>query len=188
MNNDLIWYSLVSFLIDKQRSWKSKTIKFIGRHGALTSTRPDKLQPKDCSSFSKESFQEKLSSVGNVFAENSLKGISKSICLPPNTELSLTPEELLIKNPFGEISFSLLSSGSISYMKPGTKGLKPPQLPEEKGGGGQFETRLTGIQVKMVQSALYSHHFNSKMYEEWRNKLVDEAKVWFEGNTSQNNN
>lgn len=60
-------------------------------------------------------------------------------------------------------------------MKPGTGG----DVPTLENGEAQLETRLTGIRALVEFSRIRAQAREMQKYEEWSNRVVEGARVWF---------
>jgi hypothetical protein len=178
VHNNLVIFSLVSYLASTQYDWQLKSTKFKGSTTGTLTTYQKQSKPHECAIFSQEILDAHLIQAGNAYAGAPLKLVAGPICFPPKTTLVISATDLVLKNPFGSISFTLEPSGSISYMKPGTGG-EVPQLPDE--GGAQFETRITGFRIKSEEYGIRAHHKKADLYRSWRTRLINGAQTWFEG-------
>ena len=127
--------------------------------------------------FTAEELKDKLHAAGNAFHKTPLRIIGGKLCLPPGSVLMIEDHSLEVRTPFCRILFTLESSDSVAYMKPGTGG----EVPQLQNGEPQLETRLTGIRSLIEFPWILAQHRDLKEYEEWSQRLVKGARLWFEG-------
>jgi hypothetical protein len=100
----------------------------------------------------------------------------RTVRFPPHTTMILNDSSLTLSNPFGSLQFTLVPSGSISFMEPGRAG-EPPTVANDEP---RFETTVVGIRIVNRQSALYSQHRDAAKYAAWRKRVVNGLQSWFE--------
>lgn len=181
VNNHLIIFSLISYLTSTQYDWQLKRIQFKGSSTGTITTYQRQSLPHECTNFSRETLDAHLTKAGNVYAGAPLRLMGDSICLPPDATIYISATELILENPFGKISFTLVPSRSIHFIKPGGTTLtgEPSQLPDN--GGAQYETRITGIRIKSEEYGIRAHHKKANTYRDWKTRLISGAHTWFEG-------
>jgi hypothetical protein len=138
--------------------------------------------PNECTLISAKSFRDQLSSAGNLFYDTDALSFDRQLCLPPDTRLELTSKELIIRNRLTEIRFTVLPSGSISFMPPGLSPedqLDPTktQLPD---GQPRYETRQVGVRIEVFYSNVRAQSPNLPKYQEWAKRVIEGAAQWFE--------
>ncbi len=177
VTSDMVLFSLISFLASSEFDWQRRRIQFSGSTTGTITTWDRLSRPEECTTVAEEQLRSLLRSAGNLYVGAPLRLIAGQLCLPPKTYLSLTSGELQIRNLYCEIVFKLRSSGSISYMKPGTGG----QVPKLPSGDAQYETRLIGVEIDLVFTALRAQSRDMLKYREWAHQLVNGAIEWFQG-------
>src|SRR6266566_2799236 len=112
----------------------------------------------------------------NLFAEGNVFFGAQSLCLPPRSRLRIASDGVTITNPFCKISFTVVPSGSILFVKPGTQGLEQAVLPNNEP---QFETRVTGIRVMVHYTGIRAQHRDMPKYQDWSKRVITGAQNWF---------
>ncbi len=180
---DMILYNFVAYLGAEQFDWQLKRTVLRGNSIGTLFQAQAVSRDTECTAFAPAELQEKLRAVGNAFADVPLLVWSGRLCLPPGATLTVGEQSLEIRTPFCRISFTLEPSGAVWSAKPGTRG-EVPQLPN---GDPQLETRLTGIRSLVEFSWIRAQHPDLKKYEDWSQRLVKGARLWFEGRSGIEN-
>jgi hypothetical protein len=176
LTRDMALFSVLGFFFWEERDWQLKRTTFKGKTSITTIGVPDS-QPSECTMISRDFVIDRLSAAGNVFASAGEHLPSVSLCFPPKSTLNVSPDGLALSNPYCEISFSLESSGSVYFQKPGTGG-DAPRLPSN--GAAQFESRTIGIRVTVTYFALRAQHVEMPKYHDWTKQTREGLRKWFE--------
>ena len=172
---DLILYSLTGFFVSEEMDWKRTAKRFVHSHHYSFRTNPE---AKGLDSFiSKEQIYKNMKSSGNLYGQVELKTISKGIFMPPETKLEVKADGLLISNPFCNLFFQIEESGSVSYMKPGSRVAQVESLPD---GRNKHETRYYNINVDIKFKGNRAKNKNMPNYKDWTQRLVGNLRNWFE--------
>ena len=174
---DMVLFSLVSYLGAEQFDWQLKRTMFRGSTTGAEIYTQRLSKAKECTMISSEELRTKLDTVGNLFAKARVTVVGGKLCLPTASTITITDTALEISTPFCSIAFTLEPSKSVSYTKPGSGG----EVPKLDNGEAQLETRLTGVRAVVSFSWIRAQHQQMKIYEEWSDRLVRGARVWFEG-------
>jgi hypothetical protein len=145
--------------------------------GTLTLTASGS-KPDECAVITKDDIRNMLLKAGNWFSEGNVFFGGQSLCLPPGSKLRVTNDGIRITNPFCEISFTVVPSGSVLFVKPGTQGLNQALLPN---GEPEFETRATGIRVTVRYTGIRAQHRDMPKYQDWSKRITTGAQNWFMG-------
>lgn len=172
---DMVLFSLVSYLGAEQFDWQLRRTVFQGPTARTISTQRIS-KTGECTAVSRERLQELLAAASNAFAKADIMVTGGQLCLPPGSVLAITQTGLKISTPYCTVAFILEPSGSVSSMKPGTGG----EVPQLDNGEPQLETRLTGIRTLVEFSWIRAQSREMQKYEEWSDRLVQGARLWFE--------
>jgi hypothetical protein len=175
LTSDLVLYSLVYFLqTPEAQYWDVRRTSFVGKYtGGVVRFRPTSAQ-RECSLAGSAEIASQLSHSGNLFAGAPL--FDGSICLPPSSFLEISANELTIRNHVCAVSFTIEPSGGFGSQSP-RQGEEFAKLPS---GESRFETRTTGVDVKIKFFALRIAQKDSDKYREWATALVNGTRDWFE--------
>jgi hypothetical protein len=178
LTHDFALAEILLFFAREQFDWQLAKTSFTGStFGRLVTTRPVSKKD-DCTEVGPADFAAALRKAGSALAGYELLTFpGRPVCFPPDTTMILSDSSLTLSNPFGSLQFSLVPSGSLSHMKPGTDSAEVPTLPN---GEPQFETRLVGIRIINGQAALYSQHRDAAKQAAWRKRVISELHSWFE--------
>lgn len=177
LTQDMVLFSLVSYLGVEQSDWQLRRTVFQGPSVGAMVLVQRVSKPGECALVSRERLQGMLAAAGNAFAKAEIMVIGGGdLCLPPGSVLTITQAGLQIATPYCTVAFNLEPSGSVSFTKPGTGG----EVPQLDTGQSQLETRLTGIRAVVEFSWIRAQARDMQKYEEWSNRLVQGARIWFE--------
>lgn len=177
VTSDLAVFSLISYLTTAQYDWQLKKQSFSGPSMGTITTYQRVSKSHECTELQEQDLRDRLSQADNAFAKAKLWLVAGPLCLPPNTNLTVTPTSLTLRNLFCVISFNFELVSAVSYVEPGTRG----EVPVLENGDQQFETRLMGIRVKVNHFGLRIQHRDSPLYRDWTSRLVKGAQDWFAG-------
>ena len=177
VTSDLAVFSLISYLTTAQYDWQLKEQSFSGPTMGTITTYQRVSKSHECTTLQEQDLRDRLSQAANAFARAKLWLVAGPLCLPPNTDLIVTPTSLTLRNMFCAISFNFELASAVSYVKPGTGG----EVPLLENGDQQFETRLMGIRVKVNHFGLRIQHRDLPLYRDWTSRLVKGAQDWFAG-------
>lgn len=176
LTRDMVMFSLVSYLAAEQYDWQIKRTVYQGTMSTQVSTeRLSKLD--ECTITTKDRLKEQLLAARNSFADADIHIIGANLCLPPESVLTIDDTSLKISTPYCTVAFQLQSSGGVSYMEPKSGG----NIPSLTNGEAQFETRITGVRANIEYSWIRAQSRDMKKYEEWSERLIKGARLWFEG-------
>jgi hypothetical protein len=170
---DLVLFSLVSFLVANEFDWQLRKRVYVGKSSGTLMTVQSVSKDSECTIISAEYLKQELSRAENAFAQAISSGVLR---LPPRSTLAVTSKALVIRNPICHLRFTLESSGSVSFMKPGTGG----EVPLLTSGESQLETRWVGLRVETTFCALRAQHRDTMKYRAWASRVIDGARNWFE--------
>jgi hypothetical protein len=175
ITSDLVLFSLAYFLqTPEAQYWDVRTRSLVGKYsGGVMRFRPTSAERK-CALVTSAEISSQLSRSGNAFAGAPL--FNQSICLPPSSVLEITADSLIIRNHVCEVSFTIEPSSGVGILNP-SKGEQLQKLPS---GESRFETRTTGLDVRISFSALRAGQKDGDKYRQWSNALVNGARDWFE--------
>ena len=176
---DITLAEILLFFAHKQPDWQLTTTRFVGKTSGTLEITNRVSQSIECTELRPEDIETILSNSGNGLARFRMSVIGGSVCLPPNSTISLRGRELIIANQFGALHFDLVPSAAVSRMKPGSGG----EVPQLSDGTAQFETRIMGIRVTNTKSGLYSQHRDATKYDIWRKNVMTGLHEWFDGQT-----
>jgi len=170
----------MSYLGSVHRDWQLRVTHFVGSSSGTSSTAEPQSREDESTVFTKEQLRALLAAVANSFAEAPLTVFGGRVLLPSRTSIKfVTPNVLVIENPFCRVQLTLQPSPSILYARPGsggiTEALPPPRT------GQRYETRTFGLDAAVTYSALHAHHSDMPKHTAWSERFVNELKEWFEG-------
>ncbi len=177
LTRDMAVFSTLAFFFWEQRDWQLKRTIFKGKTTGTNIQTMLGSRPDECTMISGETVIDMLRTVGNSFASAGEPLQRRSVCFPPKSTLKILPDSLVLTNPYCEISLSFEPSGGVHFTKPGTGG-DVPQLPSD--GGAQFESRLTGIRVNIIYSALRAQDVKMTKYQNQTKQMFEGLRDWFE--------
>ena len=174
---DLAVAEILLYFAKEQPDWQLGTARFVGKTSGTVAVTRKLSKPTECSTFTPEDLENALKQSGNRLAGLRMSAVGGSVCLPPHSTFKLDHRTLGITNPFGVLRFEVVPSGSVSYIKPGSRTTEVPTLAD---GKAQFETRVLNINITNRKSALYSQHRDVGKYEGWRKSVVSGLQDWFQ--------
>ena len=175
ITHDLVLFSLAYFLqTPEAQYWDVRRRSFVGKSvGGVIRFHPASAL-RECAIVKPEEIRAQLSSSRNVFAGAPLDTFS--ICLPPSSVFQITANSLTIRNHVCEVVFTIEPSGGVGFLSP-RNGEELSKLPN---GESRFETRTTGLDVKIQFFALRMGQTDRDKYRQWSSALVNGTREWFE--------
>ncbi len=182
---DRIVFCILQYIVFEQPDWRVTRYNVLKGSFGQSSSRPIFPERSECTPLTADALNQRLEAVSNSFAHasdaslHSLSLSSSYVCLPPDTDLTVMKDGLIIKNPFCTVTIrvdptTITSFGNFEpYMFP-TNG---PFLPN---GEPEYETRVTGINVTVNYSRFRAQHLKMEKYHKWADRLVDGLSEWFE--------
>lgn len=175
ITSDLVLFSLAYFLqTPEAQYWDVRKHSLVGNYtGGIIKFHPTSAL-RECAVVIPAEVRAQLSRSGNVFGGAPL--FDHSICLPPSSVLEIKANSLVIRNHVCEVSFTIEQPGGVGFLNPGS-GEEVPKLPN---GDSRFETRTTGLDVKIRFFALRIGQRDGERYRQWSSALANGARDWFE--------
>jgi hypothetical protein len=161
---DFVVYSFLVYLARTQFNWQSveRVFESSSMRNVQQTTQRD---PSQCSYFDEAKFQARLLEARNAFSGASPVFIQPDICLPPNTQLTVNKNRVVIENYFYRVSIALQETSHTA---------EPDQ-------GTTRETRVIHATLLRRQLPWRSQHVESDRYDGWAKRTFDGAREWFEG-------
>jgi hypothetical protein len=175
ITHDLVLFSLANSLqTPDAQYWDVQKHSLVGKHtGGVIRFLPASPDRK-CAVLTSDEMRSELSRAGNVFAGAPM--FDQSVGLPPSSVLSITANSLSIRNHVCQIVFTIEPSGGVGYLSP-VKGGEISKLPN---GESRFETRTTGLDVKIQFFGIRAGETDVDKYRQWSSALVNGVRDWFE--------
>src|SRR6266702_36436 len=175
ITQDLVLFSLAYFLqTPEAQYWDVRRHSFVGKlSGGVIRFHPTSAH-RECAIVMPEEIRGQLSRSRNTFAGAPLDIFS--ICLPPSSVFLITANSLTIRNHVCEVSFTIEPSHDVGFLNPG----RGEELPKLLNGESRFETRTTGLDIKIRFFALRTGQKDGDKYRQWSSALVNGARDWFE--------
>jgi hypothetical protein len=175
ITHDLVLFSLIySLQTPEAQYWDVEKHSLVGKNaGGVIRFLPASADRK-CAVVTSEEMRFGLSQSNNLFGGAPMP--DRSVCLPPSSVLLITANSLTISNHVCQIVFTLEPSGGVGYLSP-IKGEEFSKLPN---GDSRFETRTTGLDVKVQFFGLRAGDADASKYRQWSSALVNGARDWFE--------
>jgi hypothetical protein len=184
ITHDMTIFSLVSYLLYQQRDWQLDTSSFRTDRG-ITTRWAGLSTPKECTKIDGTSIRQQLRKTGNIFADAAFGQLSDSLCLPPNSSLTITSistptstsRVLSLTSPVCEISFYSKDFIIWSSTTPGNNNAPSPQLPD---GTVRYANVDHGVRATITYFALRAQDRDLSKYQSWAKRVVAGATQWFE--------
>jgi hypothetical protein len=176
LTNDMVVFSILAYFGSRHSDWQLKHLMFRGQSAGTLTISQRVSGPNDCTIFSTDKIEHRLAAAGNVFAGANIFFGPRELCLPPNSTLSISPNSLVIENPFCKLSLGLEQSGGVAFTEPGTGG----NVPQLSNSEPRYETRVTGVRAIVEFSWIRAQHRDLKKYQDWIDKVFNGLNVWFE--------
>jgi hypothetical protein len=171
--HNMIIFSILSYLIE-QHDWQAKKEVVVYSDGIATRTSFISTQ-NSCSLVTYDELRKALSDSGNIFGTFKWYSPFKTICLPPETTISITPSSVTVSNPFWKIVFDVEEHSSGFAGRPTRRGDNPML----ENGNPQFWTWQTPIRVTTQYSGWRAQHRDKQKYQDWAQSLVEGIRRWF---------
>jgi hypothetical protein len=171
---DFALFSIIAYLGTEQFDWQIKRVSFKTAVMAIENIEYQS-KPSECNAISKSDVHAALARARNAFA-SAEPFAQERLCLPPSTEFKVSDGELVLSNPFCDITFRIEPSGTVFYGVPG-EGFRVELLPNDQG---RFEVTPINIRVTAQFHALRVQHRKARKYREWAERLTNGLGNWFE--------
>ena len=175
ITHDMVLFSLANSLqAPDAQYWDVQKHSLVGKHtGGVIRFLPVSADRK-CTVVRSDEMRSQLSQAGNVFAGAPM--FDQSVCLPPSSVLLITANSLSIRNHVCQIAFTIEPSGGVGYLNPVTGG----EIPKLPSGESRFETRTTGLDIKIQFFGIRAGETDVDKYRQWSSALVNGVRDWFE--------
>jgi hypothetical protein len=173
---DLTMFSLLYMIGTQEFDWQLKKNVYQDEYGTVSNLQA-LSPPEQCTKFSVESLKSILSVSGNMFSGAPLTPIS-SICLPPDTTMTLTTGALIISNPYCQLSFRPGFVG-MDMMNPEHPQGPADLNPKLEDNGGQFVSVMVRLDVETRFLRLRSQSSRMPDYRAWCDRLIRDAQQWW---------
>jgi hypothetical protein len=171
--HNMIIFSILSYFVFEQHDWQTKKDVVVYSNRIVTQTSYIS-KPHSCTLVTYDAIRKWLSDSGNIFSTFKWYSPFNSICLPPNTSISVTLSSVTVSNPFCTIVFDVERSGGFAG-RPTRRGDNPIL----ENGNETFWTWTTPIRVTTLYSRWRAQHRDKQKYQDWSQNLVESVRGWF---------
>ena len=172
---DFVIFSLVSFFTNEEFDWQLTRTADRGKITGASFTAESVSKDNECTALTSDVVQGALTQTGNLFTGAPLALITGRLRLPPQSELSIAENTVVIDNPVCRISIRIEFTGTMTFRKPYSQ--ETPQLGNEQE---QYETRLIRLRCETAFHKLRSQHRDKAKYRDWTLRVINNAREWFE--------
>jgi hypothetical protein len=178
---DMIVFSILQYMVSEQPDWRVTRYNVLKGSFVKSSSYPIFPERTECTPLDINALRQILETGGNPFAQAPFPTMmfqSVYVCLPPDTDLTVMKDSVLIKNPFCTIRIKV-DQASITSFGTFERYVRPTNGPFLPNGEPQYETRVTGINVAVNYSRFRAQHPKMEKYRKWADRLVDGLDEWF---------
>jgi len=179
LSQQMAIFDVVVLLLRHESDWQLRRVLYHGQTLGSASTTVPLSKPGEYEVVTVQELRDKLRLAGNPFWI-ALDGpfLDHPLRLPPHSSLSVFPTTLEIANPFCKVTFSTdYAFAGVDFRNP-RDGSDPEPLPN---GESRHETRVINVDAKAEFYALRAFHKDARKYVAWTRRLLDDARIWFEG-------
>jgi hypothetical protein len=170
--HDMIIFSIISYFIFEQHDWQAK--KDVIEYSNFTTMKMSfTSKQSSCGLVTYHELRKALSDSGNIFSTFKWYSPFNTLCLPPETTISITPSSVTVSNPFCKILFDVERSGGFAG-RPTRRGDSVTL-----DGGGPTWTWTTPIRATIQYSGWRAQHRDKQKYQDWAQNLVEGVRRWF---------
>jgi hypothetical protein len=152
--------SVVAYIVQQQFDWQLDSITLRSKTGAIVMTGAPLSGESKCTVIKISEIEQKLKNSGNRFSELSIFKFRPTICLPPQSTMTITDHSVVLDSPVCTLLFD------ISFM------------------AGSFDrgasTTLFRTRASATYSALRAQAADKSSYQAWARRTIDGAKQWYE--------
>ena len=152
--------SVVSYIVQQQFDWQLDSITLRSKTGAFITTGAPLSSGSRCTLIKVSEIGQQLKDTGNRFSELSIFKFRPTVCLPPQSTITITEHSVTLDNPVCTLFFD------ISFMAGSFNGGASTIL---------FRTRASA-----TYSALRAQAADRSSYQAWARRTIDGAKQWYE--------
>jgi hypothetical protein len=184
---DLAIVSILSYLLDKQFDWQLNAVTYKTTTGIETLFEPVS-KPNDCTRIGVLDIHAKLKAAGNMFANVARLGLRDAICLPPHSEIEITPNGVTLRSFVCEIFLTVREHfASMSTIDPhkvarAVQSGTPIDVSSEtlSDGSPRYWTIVFGGRAAVKFSPLRSGDRNLSKYQSWAKRITNGVLARFE--------
>jgi hypothetical protein len=177
VTRDLAIASIVSFLAEEQSDWQLDAAVYKTASGVIT-TWQGLSTPGECTSFTVDQLRAKLTAAGNMFGPVAITFPNIKFCLPPNSNIDVTANAVVITTRICQISITLKEP----FAQMSTGDPAQPNVasgPMLANGQPRYVNVVMGGRATVRYFGLRAQARDLAKYQGWAKRIVDGIKVRF---------
>jgi hypothetical protein len=177
ITRDLAVASIVSFLVEEQPDWQLDAAVYKTASGVIT-TWQGLSPPSECTTLSVDQLRAKLTAAGNMFGTATFKFPNVRFCLPPNSNIDVTANAVVLTTRICQISIALkepfaeMSTGDPTHPNVASG-------PTLANGQPRYVNVVMGGRATVRYFGLRAQARDLSKYQGWAKRIVDGIKIRF---------